>query len=616
MKFVQSLRSLGRGRFWLLLGLFSLSLLAGCGSGGTDSTADSGEVVIGLTDAEGDFHSYTVDVLSLTLTKANGAVVETLPLNTRIDFAQYTDMTEFLTAATVPEGFYVEAQMRVDYSNAEIWVENSAGEAVLVPTANIRDEAGNPLGEITLSVRLEGRQSLLIVPGVPANLTLDFDLNTSNLVDLSGGDPLLTVQPVLLADVEMAQPKLHRLRGPLAGVDQAEDQFDVIIRPFRHRFLNDRRFGALTVNSHEQTLYEIDGVAYTGSAGLQALDAMPTFTATVILGDLRFNPRRFEAREVYAGSSVPGGVLDVVRGNVVARSGNELTVRGASLIRSDGSVVFRDTLSVQLNDQTRVTKQLSDAAHTTDEISVGQRISAFGNLDQSAGNLTAEQVRMQLTVLRGTRVGVVTIPEIAEPLVVDLHSIDRRSLSLFDFSGTGATAAEDADPDYYEVDTATLDLTSVMDGAPLKVGGFVTPFGTAPMDFEAQTVVDLTDVTAVMRVGYGEGSAYAFSAVAADGLSLDLSDAGSFHHLSRAGVTIDLAGLSVAPTIVPQADDDGCFWIREGETLQLHTSFTAFATDLAERIQSGGLVKGVLATGDYVDQSGVITSRMVIVSLL
>lgn len=615
MKFLQSIRPLGLGRFWLILGLFILSLLAGCG-GGSGTTADSGEVVIGLTDAEGDFLSYTVDVKSLTLTKANGAVVETLPLNTRIDFAQYTDVTEFLASATVPEGFYVEAQMVVDYSNAEVWVENGTGEAVQVPVADIRDESGNPLGETTLSVRLEGRQSLLIVPGVPANLTLDFDLNTSNLVDFSGGDPVLTVQPVLLADVELTQPKLHRLRGPLAGVDQAANQFDVIIRPFRHRFANDRRFGSLTVNSHDETVYEIDGVAYTGSEGLRALDAMPAFTATVILGDLRFNPRRFEAREVYAGTSVPGGGLDAVSGNVVARSGNDLTVRGATLIRSDGSVIFRDTLTVQLSDQTLVTRQLSANAHTTDEISVGQNISVFGELNLPAGSMTADLARMQMSVLRGTRVGVVTIPEVAEPLVVDLQSIDLRPVSQFDFSGTGTSTADDADPDYYEVETATLDLSGVLDGAPLKVAGFVTPFGSAPMDFEAQTVVDLSEVPAVLRVGYGEGSADAIIAASADGLSLDLTDAGSFHHLSRAGVAIDLAALSVAPMIVPHPDGDGSFWIEQGGTLQLHTDFAAFATDLAARIEGGSLVRGVLATGDYVDQSGVITSRMVIVSLL
>ena len=55
---------------------------------------------------------------------------------------------------------------------------------------------------------------------------------------------------------------------------------------------------------------------------------MPAFTATVVLGDLKFNPRRFVAREVYAGSSVAGGEQDVVTGNVIRRDGNTLTIKG------------------------------------------------------------------------------------------------------------------------------------------------------------------------------------------------------------------------------------------------------------------------------------------------
>jgi hypothetical protein len=135
------------------------------------------------------------------------------------------------------------------------------------------------------------------------------------------------------------------------------------------------------------------------------------------------------------------------------------------------------------------------------------------------------------------------------------------------------------------------------------------------MDFEAQTVVDLTDVPAVMRVCYAEGSAEAFSAISADGLTLDLSGVGLFHHLSRAGAAIDLTGIGVVPMIVPHADDDGSFWIETDQGLQLHTSFDAFAEDLTARMDGGGVVKCVLAHGDYVDQSGVLTSRMVVVAL-
>ena len=70
--------------------------------------------MIGLTDADGDFLSYSVDVVSLTLTKADGAIVETLPMRQRVDFADLVDLTELVTAATIPNGDYVGASIRLD----------------------------------------------------------------------------------------------------------------------------------------------------------------------------------------------------------------------------------------------------------------------------------------------------------------------------------------------------------------------------------------------------------------------------------------------------------------------------------------------------------------------
>lgn len=44
--------------------------------------------------------------VQLYRTRANGAVVDVPPNRTRIDFAQLTELPEFLTAATVPQGSY------------------------------------------------------------------------------------------------------------------------------------------------------------------------------------------------------------------------------------------------------------------------------------------------------------------------------------------------------------------------------------------------------------------------------------------------------------------------------------------------------------------------------
>src|SRR5262245_62018422 len=129
-------RFLATSRTWALAPLLVFSLiLSACGGGGGDSSAATspttqscdpsscGTVFLSLTDADGDFLGYTVDVVSLTLKKANGAVVETLPVTTRVDFAQLVDLTEFVTAAMIPNGTYVEGSIRLDYSNAEVTVE-------------------------------------------------------------------------------------------------------------------------------------------------------------------------------------------------------------------------------------------------------------------------------------------------------------------------------------------------------------------------------------------------------------------------------------------------------------------------------------------------------------
>ncbi|GMQ84216.1 MAG: hypothetical protein BMS9Abin06_0985 [Gammaproteobacteria bacterium] len=584
--------------------------MSGCGQQSTDGAADNGQVIIGLTDAPGDFVTYSVDVVSLTLTKANGAVVETVPLRTRVDFAQYTEMTEFLTAATVPSGVYVKARMQLDYSNAEIAVENDAGDAV--PVASIKDTAGNDITLLDVDVHLAGRDSLLIAPGIPAHITFDFDLKASNQVDMSDAlNPALTVEPVLLADVELETPKIHRVRGPLKSVDVADNSYEVIIRPFHHA-VNDHheRFGSLTVATADTTVFDIDGVAYEGAIGLQALADKTTFTATVAIGHLKGNPIRFEASQVYAGSSVPGGTLDAVSGIVLSRSGNTLAVKGATLLRADGSVIFNDTVTVQVDPSTTVRKQFSMSIHNIDDLSVGQRVSILGvvtNADPSALEMNAASgyAHMLITVIGGTRTSAAP-----PPFVVALQWMHGRSASMFVFDGTGVDMANDADPDNYEVDIGAVDVSSIISGAPVKLSGFVRPFGSAPDDFEAMTVVDVSAVRGVLATNWDPASAAAISAIDETGLTLNMTGAGQFHHVVRAGVRTDLA--ATVPVIQPRVDG-GVFIISQGETAQLHSNFAEFVTDLTGRLDSGLAVKGLIARGYYADATNIHTSGLIVV---
>jgi hypothetical protein len=105
--------------------LAALALAAVLGFTGCKSGADDeGTVNVALTDAAGDFLSYTVDVTSLSLTKDDGKVVETLPQRTRVDLAQLTDLSEFVTAASVPSGTYVSVTLNL-------------GQSTLIPASRI-----------------------------------------------------------------------------------------------------------------------------------------------------------------------------------------------------------------------------------------------------------------------------------------------------------------------------------------------------------------------------------------------------------------------------------------------------------------------------------------------
>ena len=600
----------------LIIGMFGLGLIAastglsGCSSSADE--ADTGEIVIGLTDAEGDFVSYTVDVLSLTLTKANGAVVETLPLTTRVDFAQYTEMTEFLTVGTIPAGIYTKATITLDYQNTDIRVENAVGEIVEVET--IQNEDGNEIDTLELSVHLEGMNSLLIAPGIPAHLTLDFNLNASNKVDFTGGSPVLTVEPVLLADVNPERPKIHRLRGPLRDVDVDESAFWVIIRPFVHVMSHgDARFGTLKVNTYDSTIYDINGDLYQGRDGLIELDSMPALTAIIVIGDLKFNPTRFEARQVYAGSSVPGGTLDVVTGNVISRDGDDVTVKGAVLMRAEGSVVFNDLVTVHLGESTRVRRQLSIDEYDIIDISVGQRLTVFGTLNEDETELDATEgyAHMMLTTLKGTAVSV----DDTEWFLIDLMAIDGRRVSIFDFEGTGTDQEHDADPANYEIETSTLDISSLSSDTPVKVRGFVNTFGQAPPDFDAQTVVDVSDVKALMKVNWCPPTSAPFETLSVEVMRLNLEGVGLFHHLFRSGVVIDLTELSTSPSIQPLDGGEGVFSIAQNGTKQLYFTFEGFVTDLEERLENNAVVKDIVATGSFNDSAATLTSGHVAVKL-
>ena len=594
-----------------------LATLAGCGGGSGDGanaapTGTDGTVLIGLTDAEGDFLHYTVDVVSLTLEKANGSRVETLPATGRLDFAQYQDLTELFTAAQVPLGTYVAGSITLDYSSADIQVEVAGAPVAAIAV----DRDGNPLGRYTLRIELANGRPLVVRPGVPALFNIDFDLDASHDVDTTQNPAVVTTAPFLVAELEPVTDKELRVRGPLRAVDIAASTYAVQVRPWHVG--PGTPFGIATVHTAAATEFEIDGSHYTGTAGLTALAALPAGTPTVAFGTLTLAERRYDASIVLAGNSVPGQGIDAVQGSVVARSGDTLTVRGATVIRSSGVVIYRDTVLVSIGDNTSVRKRpglvLDKAA-----ISVGQRVEILGTVTSAPTaatttlDATAGRVRLLITHVAGLVSG-----DNPGQVNVNLTSIERRPVSIFNFAGTGISSGVDADPTDYEVATGNLPLGDVTAGDAVRLFGFVQPFGAAPQDFNAFTLVGLTTRGARLALGWHPaGTTAPFSSLGPDGLVPNLAnpDIGARHVILVGGVPIDLLSLPAAPTLSPPANGRTRYAILEGRRVLVFPDFASLVTALGEALNGNTKAYGLWADGAWDRGSNTFTARAISVHL-
>ncbi len=609
-------------------------ILTACGGGGSGMasnpptgsnpqpsgacTTDCGTVYVAMTDADGDFDSYTVDVVSLTLQRANGATVETVPATTRIDFAQYVDLTEFFTAATIPNGDYVAATLRLDYTNADITVEQNGAPVA----AHAVDANGAPLGVVDVKVTLDNRHHLVVAPGRPSLFTLDFNLAATNSVDLTTTPATVKVTPALVASLDMVDQKDLRVRGPLVSVDKTAGTYVVDVRPFNMR---SQRFGQVTVHTDSTTAFEINGTSYTGSAGLDALNTAGAGTLTLALGTLTTATREFDATSVFGGTSVPGAGVDTVSGDVVARSGNVLTVRGATIDRdSDGARFARGRVQVTIGPNTKVMKAGIVPAQVAapGDISVGQTIEAFGtatpvSTSSMSGDwtldATAGRVRMRPTPVYGFVKQAST-----GSLTLQLDSIAGRKVAAFDFTGTGQSTAQDADPANYEVATGTLDLSMFTNGEPIKLIGFPTPFGMAPPDFTARTMVDFPRLPALMTLGWGaSGTTAPFSTQEATGLVLDLANAniGRLHVISIGPRVLDLTKLPASPRIVPPSSGMTAYLEVMKDNSNSFQDFGDFVADLGTKLNGTTAMLTFTATGSYDGDSNVFTARSIVVVL-
>jgi hypothetical protein len=393
------------------------------------------------------------------------------------------------------------------------------------------------------------------------------------------------------------------------------------VRPWHKR---DGNHGVLTVHTTSTTTFEIDEESYTGTPGLEALDKLPQGTLTVAFGVLDLREHTFTAEIVHAGDSVGGEKFAAVHGNVVARTSDTLTIKGAIAVFRDRPARFRRTIQVMVGPDTGVSKARDpNAALDIGDVSVGQRVVALGQFTNAEVattdvvtplilDATEGRVRMFATRLSGM------VTELNPGQInMRLRGIDHLGIDMFDFTGTGTSAANDADPLDYEIATRTLSLRGLEVDKPARALGFVAPFGEAPPDFMAHTVIGHGALPAALGIGWGvEGTGAPFLTMGPTSLVLDLAnpDIGMRHHLLVGMRVVDLLTLPASPSIVP-TDRRGLYGIWDKGQIKLFGSFSEFVTELGVRLGAGNKAHAFAAYGAYDDATNTLKATHIAVHL-
>jgi hypothetical protein len=633
-----------------VLATLSLLALAAC----------NGNALVTLTATPASitgFLTYRVKVVSISVTDT-GASVSLLPHPVTIDLAQYGSLSEVLTDGVLKKGNYTGVTVAIDYTGATIVADD--GTAAGVPLTP-QDTSGKPIGQVTLNLTLDPSNTLSITTGGTSQLALDFRLSSSNVVNLptGSGTGTVTVTPVIVASASPIDSKTVRVRGYLKNLDSTNSTYSSGIEPADGLITAGGGVGVAPTTS---TYYEINGVPTIGTSGYTALSALSpgawtvaygtlsttsstvvststattatgttstgttgtsdifgaatggttdTTTSSTLVSNITFTPT-----QVLAGDSVQGGGFDVVSGVVTARSGNVVTVPGATWITNAGVPTFvSGTTTITLGSNTSVLT-LNDAGGTTtysqDQVSVGSTITVYGTTTSSSGgNLNVDASNGRVRIASSVAAGTLNSIDASNGWAyLTLSSLGGRQVgTAFNFDNTFA------DQTQYSVDYSGLDISADVQGDPLQLTGTVTAFGTAPPPaFTATAVLDGSTIIAEFVLDWGSaGSSAPFTAISSSELDVPVSTAGTRH-------TVTVGPLVVQPAqvvIVPSTATTLLYSIAHTptSTVENFNTFAAFATALGAELNGTTAATSITAEGLYTAGGSTFAASGVIVSL-
>ncbi len=593
-----------RSRLLLVASILAcvLGIVPSC-STSTDRGSDASTLTVALTDAASDeISSFVVDLTSVQLTGEHGAVTTVLASTLRIDMAALTDVSQVINVLGVPPALYGGVTVTLDLTNAVCIL---VGETV---PATILDAAGIALtGPLTIPI--EVLSTIPAIAGRHRLIELDFDLDSSMEVDAGANE--VRLDPLIAVRLDPPDGKELVLVGELISVDESAAFFEAELQTF-----SGTRLSTIAAFVNPETVYQVNGVASVGPAGLSALSAAGAGTWLQWNGAIDGEKRRMDVSYVEAGIGTYNGGSAILEGHVVGRiggAGNDatLTVLGTGENAEHTSFAFNTSFTVTTSFvDTKVLRLGSADGHDTDDLNIGQRVRVFGAL---TGTMMDADTASSVVRLQPARVlGFATGQPDAGTLTVDLSHVDLWTADRFTWSEGGPTPP---DPEALRVAVGSLaDGLGIDAGIAVEARGFFPAVDDAAEDFLAASLANHDLGPSLITVLDRTGGMTLTPEVDETGITLAITGSpgpGEVARLDKGFVGSTDLPTHPSPTVVP-AEGAALYCIRDRDdgSTQVHSQYEAFASALLLELGGGAVIADLHARGQYAAGANQMTASL------
>ncbi len=558
-----------------------------------NSTTTTGPVSVAITDAaSNDIVVFEVDVTGIQLKRVSGATVSVLSTTARVDLASLVDTSNLLASSRVPIGAYTSATITLDLSNARCLLVGKT------TTATLRDANGVALTG-TITVPLQLGSPFTVASTAHRLLELDFDIDQSFVVDMVGNS--VALEPAFVLRVDPTLPRQIVAVGTLTSVDTVGSTFLGNVRALGGSVISTVLFQASGA-----TVFQIDGVPSTGSAGLTALSGLPVDAPIQCFGSVAPTTARFNVLYVEAGVGTYNGGTDVIEGHIVGRTGGAgsdavFEVLGFSSNPAHTTFLYATTFLVNTSfTDTHVVRRGSASAFDVDDLSVGQLVRVFGTLSGTtmSANTTTSVIRMQPTRVFGPAAGAPA----GTTLTLDLARVDLLADTVFDWADGGFTPV---DPNALVANVGALGVgLGINSTSSVTAIGYFSGISDSGPDFTATALVNQSTAASLLFVRNRPGLGLNVLTTAnASQIQLNVSGVAATGEVAI--VDRGFLGsipLPTAPTpTVTHPAVNGFYSLRDrtNQTVRIFTRFSDFSSALQSDIVQGATLVQLGAVGAY-----------------